>query len=158
MKENLMGAMTPPSRKSCYNFRVTEINRVLDGDTIDVTIDLGFDLYKKERVRVAGVDTPEKRTRNLEEKALGIDATNWLKEKLESTIDGDDELSVRTELVGGVGKYGRLLGWLYIGDSSVSLNEQMIEEGYAHEYDGGTKDMNLEELRVIRRAHGTLID
>ena len=53
-----MGAMTPPSRKSCYNFRVTEINRVLDGDTIDVTIDLGFDLFKKERVRVAGVDTP----------------------------------------------------------------------------------------------------
>ena len=66
-----MGAMVPPSRKSCYNFRVTEINRVVDGDTIDVTIDLGFDLYKKERVRIAGVDTPEKRTRNLEEKALG---------------------------------------------------------------------------------------
>ena len=60
-----MGALTPPSRKSCYNFRVTEINRVLDGDTIDVTIDLGFDLYKKERVRVAGVDTPEKRTKKL---------------------------------------------------------------------------------------------
>tara|TARA_B100000427_G_C15491840_1_gene588005 strand:+ start:594 stop:1007 length:414 start_codon:yes stop_codon:yes gene_type:complete len=135
---------------------VTEINRVLDGDTIDVTIDLGFDLYKKERVRVAGVDTPEKRTRNLEEKALGIDATNWLKEKLESTINGDGELSVRTELVGGVGKYGRLLGWLYIDDSEVSLNEQMIDEGYAHAYDGGTKDMNLEALRVIRRQHGTL--
>ncbi len=151
-----MGAMIPPSRKSCYNFRVTEINRVLDGDTIDVTIDLGFDLYKKERVRVAGVDTPEKRTRNLEEKALGIDATNWLKEKLESTINGDGELSVRTELVGGVGKYGRLLGWLYIDDSEVSLNEQMIDEGYAHAYDGGTKDMNLEALRVIRRQHGTL--
>ena len=148
--------MVPPSRKSCYNFRVTEINKVLDGDTIDVTIDLGFDLYKKERVRVAGVDTPEKRTRNLEEKALGIDATNWLKEKLESTINGDGELSVRTELVGGVGKYGRLLGWLYIDDSEVSLNEQMIDEGYAHAYDGGTKDMNLEALRVIRRQHGTL--
>ena len=70
--------MTPPNRKSCYNFRVIEINRVLDGDTIDVTIDLGFDLYKKERVRV-GVDTPEKRTRDLEEKALEIDATNWPK-------------------------------------------------------------------------------
>ena len=55
-----MGAMTPPSRKSCYNFRVVSVDRVLDGDTIDVTIDLGFDLYKKERVRVAGVDTPEK--------------------------------------------------------------------------------------------------
>ena len=152
-----MGAMVPPSRKSCYNFRIVEINRVVDGDTLDVTIDLGFDLYKKERVRVAGVDTPEKRTKNLEEKALGIDATNWLKEKLESTIAGDDELSVRTELVGGVGKYGRLLGWLYRGDEQLSLNEQMITEGYALPYDGGTKDMNLEVLKEIRRSHGTLI-
>ena len=151
-----MGAMTPPSRKSCYNFRVTEITKVLDGDTIDVLIDLGFDLSKKERVRIAGVDTPEKRTRNLQEKELGIDATNWLKDKLEGAIDGDDDLVIRTELVGGVGKYGRLLGWLYIGDEPVSLNEQMITEGYAHAYDGGTKDMNLEALREIRRAHGTL--
>ena len=87
-----MGAMTPPSRKSCYNFRVISIDKVLDGDTIDVTIDLGFDLYKKERVRVAGVDTPEKRTRNLEEKELGIHATNWLKEKLDGAISGDDDL------------------------------------------------------------------
>jgi micrococcal nuclease len=153
-----MGALQPPSRKSCYNFRVTEIVKVLDGDTIDVLIDLGFDLYKKERVRIAGVDTPEKRTRNLEEKALGIDATNWLKEKLDSTIAGDDELTIRTELVGGVGKYGRLLGWLYVGDAELSLNEQMITEGYAHAYDGGTKDMNLEALREIRREHGTLVD
>ena len=153
-----MGAMVPPNRKSCYNFRVVEINRVLDGDTIDVTIDLGFDLFKKERVRVAGVDTPEKRTRDLEEKALGIDATNWLKEKLEGALAGDDDLVIRTELVGGVGKYGRLLGWLYLGDGSLSLNEQMIEEGYAHAYDGGTKDMNLEALRVIRREHGTLVE
>ncbi len=148
--------MTPPSRKSCYNFRVTEINKVLDGDTIDVTIDLGFDLFKKERVRIAGVDTPEKRTRNLEEKELGIHATNWLKEKLEGAISGDDDLVIRTELVGGTGKYGRLLGWCYIGDAELSLNEQMITEGYAHAYDGGTKDMNLEALREIRRAHGTL--
>jgi len=137
---------------------VVEINRVLDGDTLDVTIDLGFDLYKKERVRVAGVDTPEKRTRDLEEKELGIDATNWLKEKLEGALAGDDDLVIRTELVGGVGKYGRLLGWLYIGDGNVSLNEQMIEEGYAFPYDGGTKVKDFEELREIRRAHGTLIE
>ena len=132
------------------------MDKVLDGDTIDVTIDLGFDLYKKERVRVAGVDTPEKRTRNLEEKALGIDATNWLKKELEDVLAGDDELIVRTELHGGVGKYGRLLGWLYVGDEAVSLNEQMITQGYAHAYDGGTKDMNLEKLREIRRSFGTL--
>ena len=151
-----MGAMVPPSRKSCYNFRVTEINRVVDGDTIDVTIDLGFDLYKKERVRIAGIDTPEKRTRDLEEKALGIDATNYLKEKLEETIAGEEELTIRTELKGGMGKYGRLLGWLYIGEDSVSINEVMITEGYAWAYDGGTKQKNFEELREIRRSFGTL--
>jgi len=150
--------MTPPSRKSCYNFRVIEINRVIDGDTIDVTIDLGFDLYKKERVRVAGVDTPEKRTKDEEEKALGYDATHWLQEKLEGAISGEDELIVRTELVGGVGKYGRLLGWLYIGDAELSLNEQMIAAGYAWAYDGGTKQKNFEELKEIRRAHGTLVE
>ena len=151
-----MGAMVPPSRKSCYNFRVTKIKKVLDGDTIDVIIDLGFDLAKTERVRIAGVDTPEKRTRDLEEKALGLDATNWLKGKLEETIKGDEELLIRTELKGGVGKYGRLLGWLYVGDATVSLNEQMITEGYAWAYDGGTKQKNFEELREIRRSFGTL--
>ena len=151
-----MGAMIPPSRKSCYNFRVTKINRVVDGDTIDVTIDLGFDLYKKERVRIAGVDTPEKRTRYKEEKALGLDATAWMKEKLEGAIKGDNELTIRTELKGGVGKYGRLLGWLYVGDDDFSLNEQMITEGYACEYDGGTKQKNFEDLRAVRRSHGTL--
>ena len=151
--------MTPPSRKSCYNFRVTEIVKVLDGDTIDVLIDLGFDLFKKERVRIAGVDTPEKRTRDLEEKALGIDATNWLKQKLEDTISGDgDELTIRTELKGGVGKYGRLLGWLYINDEEISLNEQMITEGYAWEYDGGTKQKDFEVLREIRRTFGSLVE
>ena len=135
---------------------MTEIKKVLDGDTIDVIIDLGFDLAKTERVRIAGVDTPEKRTRNLEEKALGIDATEWLKDKLEGAIDGDDDLVIRTELVGGVCKYGRLLGWLYIGDSDLSLNEQMITEGYAWAYDGGKKQKDFEELREIRRSFGTL--
>jgi micrococcal nuclease len=153
-----MGAMVPPSRKSCYNFRVTKIVKVLDGDTIDVLIDLGFDLYKKERVRIAGVDTPEKRTRDLEEKALGIDATVWMKDKLTQTIKGDEELTIRTELKGGVGKYGRLLGWLYVGDSTLSLNEQMITEGYAWAYDGGTKKKDFEELREIRRSFGTLLE
>ena len=142
--------MKPPSRKSCYNFRVTEVARVVDGDTIDVVIDLGFDLYKKERVRIAGVDTPEKRTRDLEEKKLGIDATNWLKDQLDSAISGEDDLVIRTELDGGFGKYGRLLGWLYIGDETVSINEKMIAEGYAWEYDGGTKNKKFQELREIR--------
>ena len=153
-----MGAMVPPSRKSCYNFRVVKIDKVVDGDTIDVTIDLGFDLYKKERVRIAGVDTPEKRTRDLEEKALGLDATYWMKKQLEDTIAGDEELIIRTELKGGTGKYGRLLGWLYVGEDTISLNEQMITEGYAWSYDGGTKQKNFESLREIRRSFGTLVE
>ena len=153
-----MGAMTPPSRKSCYNFRVTEITKVVDGDTIDVVIDLGFDIYKHERVRIAGIDTPEKRTRDLEEKKLGIDATNWMKATLDDTINGEHELTIRTELKGGVGKYGRLLGWLYVGDEEKSLNEQMIDEGYAWCYDGGTKRKDFESLREIRRSQGTLIE
>ena len=147
--------MQPPSRKSCYNFRVTEIVKVVDGDTIDVIIDLGFDLYKKERVRVAGVDTPEKRTRDLEEKELGIDATNWLTEQLDSAIDGEDDLVIRTEIDGGFGKYGRLLGWIYIGEDTESINERMIREGYAWEYDGGTKNKDFQQLREIRAALNT---
>ena len=147
--------MQPPSRKSCYNFRVTEIVKVVDGDTIDVIIDLGFDLYKKERVRVAGVDTPEKRTRDLEEKELGINATNWLTEQLDSAIDGEDDLVIRTEIDGGFGKYGRLLGWLYIGEDTESINERMIREGYAWEYDGGTKNKDFQQLREIRAALNT---
>ena len=162
--------MKPPSTNNCYNFRVVSIDKVVDGDTIDVTLDLGFDICKSERVRVAGVDTPEKRTRNLEEKELGIDASEWLESQLEGAIGGEEDLVIRTELKGGMGKYGRLLGWLYIGypttcetdcececHKQVSLNEKMVEKGYAWEYDGGTKSKDLEELRQIRRDLGTLI-
>ena len=79
-----------------------------------------------------------------------------MKKNLEDTIAGDDELTIRTELKGGMGKYGRLLGWLYVGDDDVSLNEKMITEGYAWGYDGRTKQKNFEELREIRRSFGTL--
>ena len=144
--------MKPPNRKSCYNFRVTEVVKVIDGDTIDVVIDLGFDLYKKERVRIAGVDTPEKRTRDAEEKALGIDATVWMQTQLQEALDSDSDLIIRTELEGGFGKYGRLLGWLYVGDANVSLNEQMIEDGYAYDvnsFDGGTFRTFIEDVRKM---------
>jgi len=94
----------------------------------------------------------------LEEKALGLDATYWMKKHLEDTIAGDEELTIRTELKGGTGKYGRLLGWLYVGDATVSLNEKMITEGYAWAYDGGTKQKNFESLREIRRTFGSLVE
>ena len=162
--------MKPPGTNNCYNFRVISVDRVVDGDTIDCTLDLGFDICKSERIRVAGIDSPEKRTRDLEEKELGVDATYWLEEKLKGAIEGEEDLVIRTELEGGMGKYGRLLGWLYIGypkecdgncycscHEQLSLNEKMVEEGYAWEYDGGTKSKDLESLRAIRRALGTLI-
>ena len=149
--------MKPPSRVSCWNYKVSKVDRVVDGDTIDVTIDLGFDLSIKQRVRVAGVDTPEKRTRNLIEKKLGKDATYWLEDKLDDAVNDGYDLTIRTELdKGATGKYGRLLGWLYVGSASRSINEEMVEEGYAWVYDGGTKQKNYEELREIRRSKGTL--
>ena len=150
--------MKPPSRMSCWNYKIASVDRVVDGDTIDITINLGFDLSIKQRVRVAGVDTPEKRTSDHEvEKPLGIDATNWLKEKLEDAKREGKDLMVRTELGSGAsGKYGRLLGWLYVGESTRSLNEEMIDDGYAWEYDGGTKKKDFEELKRIRRSKGTL--
>ena len=151
-----MGAMTPPSRKSCYNFRVIKINRVVDGDTIDVTIDLGFDLFKKERVRVAGVDTPEKRTRDLEEKDLESTQQIGLKNILTR------QLLEKKILLSGLNlwvEWVNMADFLvaYIGDDEVSLNEKMIEEGYAWAYDGGTKQKNFEELREIRRSYGSLV-
>ena len=150
--------MRPPKRLSCWNYSAT-VTKVVDGDTIDVVIDLGFDIKIRQRVRVAGVDTPEKRTRNKEEKKLGLDATFWLEDQLSDAVNSGYALTIRTELdKGATGKYGRLLGWLYIGDATVSLNEQMVEEGYAWEYDGGTKQKDFEELREIRRSKGTLIE
>ena len=148
--------MKPPSRNSCWNYNAT-VTRVVDGDTFDCSIDLGFDLTIKQRVRVAGVDTPEKRTRDKEEKKLGLDATLWLEDKLNEAAAAGYGLIVRTELdKGSTGKYGRLLGWLYIGDADLSLNEEMIQEGFAWEYDGGTKKKDFEELRKIRRSKGTM--
>ena len=118
---------------------------------------LGLIYTRKKELELQELIRQRKRTRDLEEKALGLDATNWMKEQLEGAIDGDDELTIRTELVGGMGKYGRgILGWLYVGDADTSLNEQMITEGYAWAYDGGTKQKNFEELREIRRSFGTL--
>ena len=152
-----MGALTPPSRVSCWNYKIACVDRVIDGDTIDITINLGFDLSIKQRVRVAGVDTPEKRTRDHEiEKPLGIDATNWLTQKLDYALDNNQGLMIRTELGSGAsGKYGRMLGWLYVGEETVSLNEQMIEDGYAWAYDGGSKNKNFQELIDIRKEKGT---
>ena len=134
-----------------YTYRVKSVNRIVDGDTIDVTIDLGFSIHIDQRVRVAGIDSPEKRTRDAEEKALGIDATEWMTKR----INGASELIIKTAVEGSMGKYGRVLGWLFVGDEDVSLNEQMINEGFAWKYDGGTIEKELQQLINIRKSQGT---
>ena len=140
--------------KDPYIYRIKSIERVVDGDTIDASIDLGFDISLTKRIRLAGIDTPESRTKDLKEKELGIDAKNWLKHRLE----GAEDIIIRTELPDSTEKYGRIIGHLYINGEDASLNNQMITEGYALEYDGGTKDKNWEPLREIRRAKGTLLE
>ena len=132
-----------------YTYFVKSIDRVVDGDTVDISIDLGFDLTKKERVRLAGIDTPEPRTKDTKEKELGYEA----KEFLEIHLMKASKLTVKTEKDG---KYGRMLGWLYkTEEDEVSINELMIDKGYAWAYDGGTKEKNLDELLAKRDKEET---
>jgi len=142
------------SEKDPYIYRIKSVGKVVDGDTIDADIDLGFDISLTKRIRLAGIDTPESRTRDLAEKALGLDAKNWLKHRLEDAED----IIIRTELPDSTEKYGRIIGNLYINGEDVSLNNQMIIEGYALAYDGGTKDKDWEPLKEIRRRNGTLVE
>jgi len=126
-----------------YEYAIKEVVKVVDGDTIDIIIDLGFDLTKKERVRLAGIDTPESRTRDLEEKKFGLEAKAFLERRLKDGFGSG--LKVKTEKDG---KYGRMLGWVICGKTNI--NEEMVYRGYAWEYDGGSKKKDLEELRSKR--------
>jgi len=107
-----------------------KLDRVVDGDTIDALVDLGFDTWKKVRIRMMGMNAPESRTRDLEEKKLGLAAKARLIEML-----GDGEFTLQSH---GVGKYGRCLGEVF-RESDVSLNKQLINEGHATEYFGGKR-------------------
>lgn len=130
-----------------YIYRIKSIGRVVDGDTIDASIDLGFDISLEKRIRLAGVDTPESRTTDLKEKAMGLESKEWLKKKLE----GAKDIIIKTELPDSTEKYGRIIGHLFINGQETSLNNQMIIEGYALAYDGGTKDKNFDVLKEIRK-------
>ena len=136
-----------------YEYRIKSVERVVDGDTVDVILDLGFGLFKKERVRVAGVDTPEKRTRNAKEKMLGNDATTFAEEWF--AAEGD--ITVKTEKDG---KYGRMLGWFHRGDEC--FNNKLIDDGFAWVYLGGTKidanDMASLMLLLNKRGFDTWED
>jgi micrococcal nuclease len=138
--------------KDPYIYRVKQVLRVVDGDTIDVDIDLGFDISLTKRVRLSGVDTPESRTTDLKEKALGLEVKDWLKKNL----DGKKDILIKTELPDSTEKYGRILGRLYVDD--VCLNDRMIAEGYAWEYDGGTKKKDFSVLESRRKIVTDLTD
>ena len=115
-----------------YRYKVSVV-KVVDGDTVDVDIDLGFGMsYKKQRVRMLGIDTPESRTRDLVEKKFGKASKKHLKDILEQ---GGIQLVSHDK-----GKFGRILGELFIGDSSYSINQQMIDEHHAVAYTGGNKE------------------
>ena len=131
--------------KDPYIYRVKQVLRVVDGDTIDADIDLGFDISLTKRVRLSGVDTPESRTTDLKEKTLGLEVKEWLKKNL----DGKKNILIKTELPDSTEKYGRILGRLYVDD--VCLNDRMISEGYAWTYDGGTKKKDFDELSAKRK-------
>ena len=111
-----------------------KLDRVVDGDTCDALIDLGFDTFVKKRIRFYGVDTWESRTRNKEEKVKGLAAKAYVIDLLENSDDG--KFSIISH---GVGKYGRVLGELFVKGYEKSVNELLKENGHAYEYDGGKK-------------------
>ena len=133
--------------KDPYVYRIKSVGKVVDGDTIDADIDLGFDISLTKRIRLAGIDTPESRTTDAYEKKLGLEVKEWLKKRLE----GAKDILIKTELPDSTEKYGRIIGHLYINGEETSLNNQMISEGYAWEYDGGTKKKNFAELDAKRK-------
>jgi micrococcal nuclease len=133
--------------KDPYIYRVKQVLKVVDGDTIDADIDLGFSISLEKRIRLAGVDTPESRTTDLKEKAMGLESKEWLKKKLE----GAKDIIIKTELPDSTEKYGRIIGHLFINGQEISLNNQMINDGYALAYDGGTKDKNFDVLLEKRK-------
>ena len=129
-----------------YEYFVKEVKNVVDGDTIDVVIDLGFDILFASRVRLAGIDTPESRTTDKAEKALGIEAKEYLKKQLKDA----KAVVIRTEKMDSSEKYGRILGWVYVNGDSESLNNKMINDGYAWGYLGETKMKDFELLKKAR--------
>ena len=133
--------------KDPYIYRIREIHKVVDGDTIDADIDLGFDISLTKRIRLAGIDTPESRTADANEKKYGLESKEWLKKHCENAKD----ILIKTELPDSTEKYGRIIGHLYINGEETSLNNQMIAEGYAWNYDGGTKVKNFAELDAKRK-------
>ena len=118
-----------------------KLERVVDGDTVDALIDLGFDTWVKKRIRYKGIDTWESRTKDLDEKKLGLAAKDRNKELLESVSSKPGYFRLKSH---GVGKYGRVLGEIFVKDIEgieYNVNQTLINEGHAYEYEGGKKKM-----------------
>ena len=131
-----------------YEYHVKKVNNVVDGDTIDVDIDLGFDISFSSRVRLAGIDTPESRTKDLAEKKLGLEAKEYVKSKIKDA----KEVVIKTEKMDSSEKYGRILGWVFLDGSEISINQKMIDEGYAWGYMGETKIKDFVALAEKRKS------
>jgi micrococcal nuclease len=133
-----------------YEYYVRKVENIVDGDTIDVLIDLGFDILFQSRVRLAGIDTPESRTKDLKEKALGLESKEYLKKALKDA----KSVVIKTEKMDSSEKYGRILGWVYVDGNTVSLNDMMINDGYAWGYLGDTKVKDFTALAKARKKSG----
>ena len=118
-----------------FSYRINKVTKVVDGDTIDVIMDMGFDIMYKSRVRLFGIDTPESRTRNLDEKKRGLLAKKYLQEALKA----GNKLSIKTYKDNETGKFGRILGEVFA--DGVNLNLKMCKEGYAVQYYGQNKSL-----------------
>jgi micrococcal nuclease len=129
-----------------FEYYVKQVTNVVDGDTIDVVIDLGFDISFTSRVRLAGIDTPESRTKDKAEKALGLESKKYLADRIKAAKN----IVIRTEKINSSEKFGRILGWLYLDGESNSINHEMIEKGYAWGYLGDTKVKDFEALAKAR--------
>ena len=132
-----------------FEYYVKSVNKVVDGDTIDVVIDLGFDISFTSRVRLAGIDTPESRTKDLAEKALGLESKKYLADRIRAAKN----VVIRTEKINSSEKFGRILGWLYLDGESNSVNHEMIEKGYAWGYLGDTKVKDFDALLEARKKN-----
>ena len=131
-------------KPSPYSYRVKSIKKIIDGDTFDCILDLGFDVLLEARVRMMGIDTPESRTRDLEEKKFGLLAKEYLTEKLAT-----ENIIVTTEVDNEKGKFGRILGWVWC--NGVNINKQMIDEHMAVAYHGQSKD-DIEQQHLANRT------
>jgi micrococcal nuclease len=148
--------MTTYSQEPCeFIYKVSSLEKVVDGDTIDVTLDLGFDVCTRQRVRLLGIDTPESRTSDKEEKKFGLLSKKKLKEwclkAVESEKD-DIEIELRCPERDSRGKFGRILAEVWVSEDGqwTNVNKWMCENGYAVPYVGQNKK-DVEELHMINR-------